>query len=240
MTSANLLRNIRVVLSHTSHPGNIGAAARAMKTMGLTELWLVNPKQFPDPQAQAMASGAADVLAGARVCEDLDQALAGTVLAVATTSRNRDLLSRLLTPREAAAQIAAQAAHCSVALVFGSESFGLSIRDVSRCQIVVNIPANPEYASLNLAAAVQVMAYEIRLAAAQFSGPLARPEFEPATLDEVERFFIHLEETLIRVGFLDPKNPKRLMLRLRRLFSRTRLEKEELAILRGILSSIAN
>jgi tRNA/rRNA methyltransferase len=239
MSSPDPLRNIRVVLRNTSHPGNIGAAARAMKTMGLGDLRLVNPKRFPDPQAQAMASGAADVLAAARVCASLDEALAGTVLAAATTSRNRDLLSRIMTPRAAAAQLAREAVKHPVGLVFGSETSGLSVADVSRCQIVVSIPSNPEYSSLNLAAAVQVMAYELRIAMPDLPEPQIAPESKPATLDEIERFYEHLERTLQQTGFLNPDHPKRLMLRLRRLFSRTRLETEEVAILRGILNSIS-
>jgi TrmH family RNA methyltransferase len=238
MSSPDSLRNVRVVLSHARHPGNIGAAARAMKTMGLRDLWLVNPRQFPDAQADAMASGAADLLARARVCSSLDDALAGAVLAVATTSRYRDLPPGVLSPREAAARLAAEAAAHPVALVFGSETFGLSTEEVSRCQNVVNIPADPDYASLNLAAAVQVMAYEVRLASG--AGPtLPVPEFDPATLDDIERLYQALDQALQETGFLDPRNPGRLMQRLRRLFSRTRLEKEEVAILRGILKSIA-
>ncbi len=238
MSLPDPLRNVRVILSHTSHPGNIGATARAMKTMGLRDLWLVNPRQFPDAQADAMASGAVDVLARARVCSSLDQALEDTVLAVATSSRYRDLPPSVLPPREAAARLAAEAAAHPVALVFGSETFGLSMEEVGRCQILVNIPANPEYASLNLAAAVQVMAYELHVAA-QAGPALPVPEFEPATLKDIERLFEAMEDALQKTGFLDPQNPKRLMLRLRRLFSRARLEKEEVAILRGILKSIA-
>jgi len=238
MSLPDPLRNVRVILSHTSHPGNIGATARAMKTMGLRDLWLVNPLQFPDAQADAMASGAVDVLARARVCSSLDQALEDTVLAVATSSRYRDLPPSVLPPREAAARLAAEAAAHPVALVFGSETFGLSTEEVGRCQILVNIPANPEYASLNLAAAVQVMAYELHVAA-QVGPALPVPEFEPATLKDIERLFEAMEDALQKTGFLDPQNPKRLMLRLRRLFSRARLEKEEVAILRGILKSIA-
>lgn len=208
-----------------------------MKTMGLRQLWLVQPRKFPDAVADAMASGAADVLAAAHVCACLDLALAGTVLAVATTSRYRDLPPPVLSPREAAARLVSEAASHPVALVFGSETFGLPSEEVSRCQMVVNIPADAEYGSLNLAAAVQVMAYETRLAAIS-EGTLPVPEFEPATLDDVERLYEAMEKTLIETGFLDPKRPGRLMVRLRRLFSRTRLEKEEVAILRGILNSM--
>ena len=238
MSSPDPLRNVRVVLSQPSHPGNIGAAARAMKTMGLRQLWLVRPRTLPDEAADAMAAGAADVLASARVCPNLDAALAGTVLAVATTSRYRDLPPPVLSPREAAVRLVAEARTHPVALVFGREAFGLAGDEVSRCQIVVNIPADAEYGSLNLAAAVQVMAYETRLAAIS-RGTLPVPEFEPASLDEIERLFEAMEKTLMDTGFLEPEHPGRLMVRLRRLFSRTRLEREEVAILRGIFRSMA-
>ncbi|HSD60314.1 MAG TPA: RNA methyltransferase [Burkholderiales bacterium] len=238
MTSSPALANVRVVLSHTSHPGNIGAAARAMKTMGLADLWLVNPKYFPDPQAEAMASGAADVLERARVCETLDKALEGTVLAAAASARGRELRPEALDPRRAAPRLAAEAAHAPVALVFGNEQAGLTAEEAGRCQLLVRIPVNPDYPSLNLAAAVQVLAYELRLAALGAPEPPA-PEFPLATLDELERFYQHLEQTLIQSGFLDPDHPKRLVPRLRRLFSRARLEKEEVNILRGVLRSLS-
>lgn len=238
MSSPDPLLGVRVILSHTSHPGNIGAAARAMKTMGLRELWLVNPRALPDARAEAMASGALDVLERVRVCANLGEALTGVTLAAATTARYRDLPPAVVSPREAAARLAAEAVSHPVALLFGGETCGLSSEDVSRCQMVVNIPANPEYPSLNLAAAVQVMAYELRLASGAREA-LPIPAFQPATLEDIERLYEALEDTLQETGFLDPQRPKRLMLRLRRLFSRTRLEKEEVAILRGILKSIA-
>lgn len=230
------LPNVRVVLSHTSHPGNIGAAARAMKTMGLTDLRLVAPRYFPDPRAHAMASGALDVLQQAKVCDTLDEALQDAVLAVGLSARHRDLAPRLMAPREAAAELVAEACRHPVALVFGTEKNGLSIDEVNRCQRLVHIPANPEYPSLNLASAVQVMAYELRTAAPE-PAALEEQQFEAATLEEIERFYAHLEQTLVAIGFLDPQRPKRLMQRMRRLFSRTRLEKEEVHILRGILSA---
>lgn len=230
------LPNVRVVLSHTTHPGNIGAAARAMKTMGLTDLRLVAPRHFPDPQADAMASGALDLLQRATVCATLDEALQGAVLAVGLSARRRDLVPRLTAPREAAAELMAEARRHPVALVFGTEKNGLSIQEVNRCQRLVHIPANPEYSSLNLAAAVQVMAYELRMAVAELA-QVQEQQFEAATLEEIEQFYAHLERTLVAIGFLDRERPKRLMQRMRRLFSRTRLEKEEVNILRGILSA---
>lgn len=224
------------MLCRPSHPGNIGAAARAMKTMGLSQLCLVDPKKFPHADAEAMASGAADVLGQARVCASLEEALVGCVLAIGTSTRRRDLQTALLTPAEAAAQALAEAQAGSVAFVFGNESFGLSKEELARCQALMTIPANPAYSSLNLGAAVQIVAYELRRRA--LAETFAQPELDAADLAEVERFYAHLEETLIRIGFLNPASPKRLMPKLRRLFSRTRLQKEEINILRGILAQV--
>ncbi len=234
----NLLSHIRIVLCRPSHPGNIGAAARAMKTMGLSQLYLVSPKKFPHADAEAMASGAVDLLASAQVCASLEEALSGCVLAIGTSTRQRDLQTALLTPAEAAGQALAEAQGGRVAMVFGNETFGLSKEELARCQALMTIPANPEYSSLNLGAAVQVMAYELRRTAFQES--FAQPELDAADLAEVERFYAHLEETLIRIGFLNLASPKRLMPKLRRLFSRTRLQKEEINILRGMLSAIVS
>jgi len=235
----NPLDQIRVVLSHTSHPGNIGAAARAMKTMGLARLYLVNPKRFPHPDAKAMASGALDVLNEARVCAGLDEALAGTVLAAALSARQRELAPPAKEARSAAQELVAVAAKHPVALVFGPEMSGLEREEVGRCQMLVHIPANPEYASLNLAAAVQVLCYELRIAALVQAAP-DEPVPELARLEDVELFYRTIEEIFIEIGFLNPEYPKRLMPRLRRLFSRTRLEKEELNILMGFLKAIRN
>lgn len=236
MSSRNLLSNIRIVLCRPSHPGNIGAAARAMKTMGIAQLYLVNPKKFPHADADAMASGAVDLLESAKVCESLQEALTGCVFAIGTSTRQRDLQTALLTPSEAAMQALAEAQHGNVAMVFGNETFGLSKEELAVCQALMTIPANAEYNSLNLGAAVQVMTYELRRTALQEA--FAQPTLDAADLAEVERFYAHLEETLIRIGFLNPASPKRLMPKLRRLFSRTRLEKEEINILRGMLSAM--
>lgn len=206
-----------------------------MKTMGLERLLLVNPKFFPHPEAEAMASRATDVLEQARVCADLDEALQGTVFATASTARNRDLSHPVLTPREAAARMIEEARHGPVALVMGAEKYGLTVEEVNRCSVIATVPANPDYASLNLAAAVQLFAYELRLAALDPANVQQR--FAPATHEDLERFYVHLEQTLLEIGFLDPVAPKRLMQRMRRLFARARVEREELNILRGILAA---
>ncbi len=237
MNPQNPLDNVRIVLSHSSHPGNIGASARAMKTMGLSSLVLVNPGRFPDREAEALASGALDVLAEARVCASLDDALAGTVLAAALTARSRELSHTAYYAKQAARVLLEQARQHPVAVVFGGEASGLSNEEIIKCQMLVHIPANPDYASLNLAAAVQVMCYELRMA---LENPAPQPsEFEAASFEEIEMFFRHLEEVMVSTGYLNPDQPKRLMERLRRLFARARLEKEEINILRGILKAFS-
>lgn len=232
------LRRVRVVLSHTSHPGNIGAAARAMKTMGFSRLVLVNPKILPDAQAEAMASGAGDVLASAQIVGSLVEALSGTVLALAMTARRRELAAEPLWARAGAGELAAVAAQGEVALVFGNETAGLSNEELAQCARWALIPANPEYSSLNLAAAVQVMCYELRLALLGVPpAPTIPGAGAPATHEDVDGLIAHLEQAAIGSGFLDPEKPGRLMLRLRRLFGRAALEKEEVNILRGLLAS---
>lgn len=238
MSLPSPLERIRVVLSHPSHPGNIGAAARAMKTMGLTRLYLVNPKIFPDPQADAMATGAIGLLANATICSSLAEALAGTVSATALTSRRRDLATEPTWARQAAAELVAQAAGGEVALVFGNETAGLSNEEVSLCRNWSLIPTSPEFKSLNLAQAVQILCYELRLAAVDLGAPPSVTEAgEPASHEEVEALIDHLERAVVASGFLDPAKPKRLIPRMRRMFARAGLEKEEINILRGMLSS---
>lgn len=236
MSPAFLLDNVRIILSHTSHPGNIGATARAMKTMGLRFLYLVKPASFPDKEAERRSAGAWDILNQACVCQSLDEALSGTVLAAAITARPRNLSPEVFDSRTGAAELLHRAQQGSIALVFGTEMSGLTTMEVSKCQMVVHIPANSEYSSLNLASAVQVMAYELRMALADI-GPPAPAAAALADFDESERFHQHLERIAIRCGFLDPDEPKRLMQRMRRLFGRARLEREEINILRGILSA---
>ena len=230
------LARIRFVLSHPSHPGNIGAAARAMKTMGLARLILVLPRLFPHAEADAMAKGASDVLAAARVVDTLDEALNGAVFAVGMTARRRDLSHPIVALREAAQRIVEETAEGDVAIVFGTEMSGLSNPELDRCQLAANIPANPDYSSLNLGAAVQVAAYEIAQAAQAWKPKQTDPR-QPASHEEIEAFYAYLEQSMIETGFLNPERPKRLMTRLRRLFARAQLEREELNILRGILAA---
>jgi tRNA/rRNA methyltransferase len=238
MSLPSPLERIRVVLSHPSHAGNIGAAARAMKTMGLSRLYLVNPKSFPNPHADAMATGATDILEKAVVCGSLAEALAGTISATALTSRRRDLATAPTWARQAAAELVAQTAQGEVALVFGNETAGLSNEEVSLCRNWALIPTSPGYKSLNLAQAVQILCYELRLAAVEVGPPPAVTEAgEPASHEEVEALIAHLERAAVGSGFLDPAKPKRLIPRMRRMFSRAGLEKEEVNILRGMLSS---
>jgi len=227
---------LRVVLSHTSHPGNIGAAARAMKTMGFDELVLVAPRHFPDPDATAMAAGAADVLQAARVVSTLEAAIAECTLAVGFSARGRDLSHAPAALRELAPEILATAGAGTVALVFGNETSGLSNDELLRCQRLAHIPANPAYSSLNLASAVQVACYEL----AATSGVHALPASgapDAATGEDIEGFFAHLESAVHQTGFADPQNPGRFMERMRRLFARSGLERAEVKLLRGMLGA---
>ncbi len=236
MNTSNSLANIRVVLVETSHPGNLGAVARAMKVMGLNDLALVNPKCEIDDEARARASGAVDVLENAAIHTSLDEALAGVVLAAACTSRRRDLPHPAYTPRQAAPKLLGIAATQPVALVFGSETFGLSNEQLMKCRWLLNIPSNPAYSSLNLGSAVQVLAYELR--SSLDDSTLDLPEFELAPHEAEQALLVELEKTLIEIGFLNPDNPKRLMPRLRRFFAKAGLEKDEVAIWRGVLSAV--
>lgn len=237
MNGPAALDRIRIVLSHPSHPGNIGGAARAMKTMGLSRLVLVNPAKFPDPVADARASGAGDVLAVAQVAGSLKEALAGTVFVAALTARRRELMLPAADARGAAGQVLEWASKGDVALVFGTETSGLSNEELALCNLPVTIPTSPVFSSLNLAAAVQIVCYEMRLASG--AGAIAsQTEVVPASFEEVDRFHEHLERVMVDLEFLDPANPRRLLPRLRRLFGRARLEREEVAILRGILTAV--
>ena len=234
LDNLEVLNNVRVVLSHTTHPGNIGAAARAMKTMGLRHLYLINPRLFPHPQAHAMSAGADDILENAVVCGSIDEALQGVVFTVAMTARLRDISIEVKTPREAMPLLLQQAATQPVALLFGTEMSGLTNDEMGKAQVLVNIPTDPDYSSLNVAAAVQVMSYELSVAAQSFRPAIQ--ELQPAPHEMVEGFFAHLEKTLHEIGFFTTQNPARMMQRLRRLYARARLEQDEINILRGILS----
>ncbi|MCC7060859.1 MAG: RNA methyltransferase [Burkholderiaceae bacterium] len=232
------LSRVRVVLVRTSHPGNIGAAARAMLTMGIARLVLVAPRRFPDAEATALASGATAVLDGALVVRSLEEALHGTASSIGFSARPRELAGEVLPVREASRRaIGCAARGDEVAIVFGTEMSGLSNDELARCTTVATIPANATYASLNLAAAVQVAAYELRVAA-RGDEVWRAPRFPAATHDEIEALYAHAARTLVAMRFLDPRMPRRLMPRLRRLFARAGLEREEVNILRGVLARI--
>ncbi|MGE5652588.1 MAG: RNA methyltransferase [Bacillota bacterium] len=241
-TSTSLFDRLRFVLVETSHPGNIGSVARAMKTMGFSRLVLVNPR-FPDANRQeeaiAFASGAQDILASAKIVGSIGEALAGCNFATALSARPREFSPPVITPRSLAGQLSVDAG-LDAALVFGNERYGLPNEIVEKCNVLINIPANPEYSSLNLAQAAQVLAYELRQAAVGDAPPATTIGFqgEAAGLAQIEGMYRHLEEALVAVEFLDPDNPKKLMPRLKRLFSRTQLETEEVNILRGIARQI--
>lgn len=231
------LERVRIVLCRPSHPGNIGSSARAMKNMGLADLWLVEPKRFPDPQADWLATGAVDVLRGARVCARLADALGDCVAAYAVSARSREWSLEVLAARDAAAQVLQDAVNGPVAVVFGNESAGLTNDEMLACQRLVHIPANPAYSSLNLAQAVQVLCYELRMAADLGAVPAAF-ELPPATVADMEALYAHLDEASLASGFQDPERPGRLRDRWRRLFSRVPLEREEVNILRGLLKAL--
>lgn len=228
---------IKIVLVEPSHPGNIGAAARAAKTMGVENLVLVNPKSFPDKQATVRATDAVDILERAVVCGSLKEAINRCTFIVGTSSRKRGISCPEITPRNLGVRVWQEIQKGSVAIVFGRESSGLSNEEMDCCQFSTTIPANSEFSSLNIASAVQVVCYEIFNAKLEHSSVQSNDDSKLATSEELEYFFDHLQEMLLQVEFLDPKQPKLLMRRLRHLYSRTRLTKVEVNILRGILSS---
>ncbi|MFM0323041.1 RNA methyltransferase [Caballeronia glebae] len=235
----------RFILVEPSHPGNVGAAARALKTMGFARLVLVAPRSANvknEPEAIAMASGADDVLASAHIVDTLADALVGVRWSVAMTARMREFGPPQMPPRALAERAHEFVRHGDIALVFGNERTGLANADVERCSALAHIPANPAYSSLNLAQAVQVLAYELRVAfqTQTPASPLAVVESaeQSAASDEIEGMYAHLEEALVALEFLDPANPKKLMSRVRRMFARSGLEREEVNILRGIAKHI--
>ena len=226
---------VRIVLVDPSHPGNIGSVARAMKNMGLDDLVLVRPRAFPDEQATALAAGADDVLAAARVVETLPQALADCGFVAATTSRPRSHHWEFVTPRDLASRIVQLPDGERAALIFGSERFGLANEDLQYCNVLVRIPANPAYCSLNLAMAVQLLAYEL-LVAREAPRTTLQLEAPLAAGAELEHFYAHLAAVLAEVQFEDRTGY--LMERLRRLFNRAQVDRNELNILRGILAAV--
>jgi tRNA (cytidine32/uridine32-2'-O)-methyltransferase len=234
--------NIRIVLVNTTHPGNIGGAARAMKNMGLAELYLVQPREYPAPRAVWRAAGARDVLAAATIVESVDEAIADCSLVVGTSARERRIPWPLLNPRECGEQIYSEAASHKTALLFGREDRGLTNDELQKCHYHVHIPSNPDYSSLNLATAVQVLAYEVRMASlADEQGNLPSItdwDQPPVTAGDLEFFHEHLASTMAELQFYDPENPKQLLTRMRRLFNRARMDQMEVSILRGLLSAV--
>ena len=234
-----MLSNVRIVLVEPSHPGNIGAAARAMKNMSLNQLYLVTPGKFPHPEASVRASGADEILDAAVVTDDLQAALADCALVFGTSARLRTLKWPQLDPHQAAQRICSACQASTVAIVFGRERTGLTNAELDLCQYLVHIPCNDDFSSLNLAAAVQVLSYEIMSVSQQLSAQASPAVDElPVSQEEMQGFYRHLEQTLIAIEFLDPEQPKKLMRRLRRLFSRAQPVQSEINILRGILSAI--
>lgn len=248
MSASTSLDNIHVVLVNTSHPGNIGAAARAMKNMGLRHLTLVAPQDFPSDTARWRAVSAADIVDNARVVDSLPEAIADSVLVMAASARSRSMPWPMVDPRECARQVVREAKGGQVSLVFGREDTGLSNEELKLCNYHVQIPADPDYSSLNLAAAAMVILYEVRMAA--LAGDSGEPgesasqyvsdawDVPRATAHQMELFYEHLETVLVELGFHDPENPRLLMPRMRRLFGRIRPDRMELNILRGILTHI--
>lgn len=249
ISDTSVFNRLRIVLVDTSHPGNIGAVARAMKTMGFSDLYLVNPR-FSDalthPDAVAFASGAQDILSTAKIVDKIEDALVGCHYVAAVSARLREFSPPIMNPREFADKVVG-ASSISAALVFGSERYGLPNEIVLNSNVLINVPANPDYSSLNLAQAVQILAYECRmqsLARENSSEKLGVSDIgfqgELASSEQIEGMYKHLEQALIKIDFLDPENPKKLMPRLKRLFSRAQLEVEEVNIMRGISKKIVD
>lgn len=236
-----MLSNVRIVLINTSHPGNIGAVARAMKNMCLHELYLVDPKNFPNADATSRASGADDILANARIHPSLESAIAGCSLVIGTSARQRSIAWPCLDPRQCAEQVLSESKYHQVAILFGREHSGLTNSELDLCHFLVQIPTDPDFSSLNIASAVQIIAYEL-MTASQQQLPDINAAMEPLTTgEETELFYAELEDVLVEIEFLDPHSPKhrkRLMRRLRRLFNRIRLNRNEMNILRGVLTAI--
>jgi TrmH family RNA methyltransferase len=237
------LSNIRIVLIQTSHPGNIGAAARAMKTMGLSDLCLVKPSRFPDEQAEAMASGADDVLKNAHVVETLEEAVAECKVIIGTSARSQRTLRWVITePRECGVITCENAVKGKVAIVFGRERTGLTNEELALCHQLVHIPSNPEYSSLNVASAVQLISYECRVAyldSVDEAKKTSTLDEEIVSAKDMEGFYSQLEKLMIDTDFLDPDNPRYLMRRIRRMYGRIQVTRSELNLLRGSLSAFA-
>lgn len=237
------LSNVRIVLVETTHPGNMGAAARAMKNMGVSELFLVKPRLFPNELAQSRAASAIDVLEAARVVGSLEEAIADCAWVVGTSARERTIPWPLMEPVEFAEQGVKEAKHHKIAVVFGREDRGLTNEELKLCHAHLHIPTNPVYSSLNLAQAVQIVCYELRMKALSQQGSTeidgsSKWDVPAASAQEMQLFYEHLEQTLSEIDFIKSNNPRQTMTRLQRLFNRSRLDQMEVSILRGILKSI--
>lgn len=232
------LSRIRIVLVNTSHPGNIGSAARAMKTMGIHDLHLVTPQQFPHPKAKELASGANDLLEEATITSSLADAIADCQLVIGTSARMRTIPWPLFSPREMAIQIQQESGNHRVAILFGREQTGLTNEELACCHWHVQIPSDPHYGSLNIAAAVQIICYEVRIALLKPDVLKTKPTDCLSNANDLENFFLHLQETLVDIGFLKMNAPRKLMTRLRRLFLRARPRVMEVNLLRGLLTAI--
>ncbi len=234
-----MLSNIKIVLVETSHPGNIGGVARAMKNMGMTHLRLVNPKIFPHAEATARASGSDDLLAKAEIYATLQEAVADCQLVIGASARSRTIRWPEINPRECAANCLAQSSDTNIAIVFGRENSGLTNQELDLCQSLLKIPCNPNYSSLNIAAAVQVICYELFVAANQTDvknpSEIDTSATPLASAEQMESFYQHLQQTLEDIGFLQVEKTQSLMRKLRRIYNRTLLDTKELDILRGIL-----
>lgn len=233
-----MLDQFRIVLVNTSHTGNIGSVARAMKTMGLSHLYLVDPVSAPDSKATALAAGASDILANAKTVDTLQEAIDDCGLVIGASARSRTWSWPMLDPRQCAKKMLSEAPKHPVALVFGRENNGLSNEELQLCQYHVCLPANPEYSSLNLAMAVQTLCYEVRMTWLEQQQQYDTIEEEYPLAEDLAGFYQHLEQTLIETGFIIKAHPGQVMMKLKRLFNRARVEKQELNILRGILSSV--
>ena len=232
------LDSIRIVLIATSHPGNIGATARAMKNMGLKHLYLVTPEHFPDPQATAMAAGADSLLENAHICNTFRDAINDCHIIYATSARPREISLPGLIPSSCATQIAQQPDNTNIAIVFGREKSGLNNQELMQCNYHIHIPSNPEFSSLNLAQSVQIMCYELRMKLLSPSAEVITQQDRYATGHEIELFYEHLHNVLVDLDFINPAHPKKLMQRIRRMFNRIQLEAMEINLLRGILTQI--
>lgn len=232
-----VLDQIRIVLVNTTHPGNIGAAARAMKTMGLQHLYLVNPYRFPHAEAVARATHATDILDNAKICKNLEEAISDCVAVFGASSRSRSVTVPLLNPREAAQLIKQNDFQQTVAILFGRESDGLTNNELDCCQHLIKIPGNPEYSVLNLAAAVQVIAYELRMGTLMAEEAGEKVSLGDATGKELAGLWRHLEQMLIDIDFLNPKNPGYVVRRLQRVLQRAHLSSREVKILRGVFKA---